>query len=216
MYGEHGGMLDRFADSYYAAFGAGLKDSKYDPERLKDRDVFAPCLSCITPGMFANNLRRFIEDTFNPAHAARWAFKEVRYKGVRCRVFDMLFELFPTSQFIFLVRDPREQIQSIRSVPWGDQSPFGSSLHYWMETFTYFERCASRYPDKCAMINYQNLRDVREIFRWLELDNGMINLFRDMPITGETKRKIPFTEKEEYELEASGLIKLFTEFKWSV
>lgn len=216
IYGEHSGMLDRFADAYYAAFAGGLKDSKFEPEVLRDKNVFAPCLSCITPGRFATNLRRFIDDTLNPADAIRWGFKEVRYKNPRCKVFGMLSELFPTAQFIFLVRDPREQVQSIRSVPWGDQAPFGSSLNYWMETFFYFQDCAQKSPHRCAMIHYEQLRDVSKLFHWLELDNNMKNLFKEMPRTGETKNKKSFTCGEQFAMDDSKLVDEFLKFKWSI
>lgn len=216
IYGEHSGMLDRFADAYYAGFMGGLKDSRYEPEKLRDINAFAPCLSCITSGNFACNLRKFIEDTFNPVGVDRWGFKEVRYKSSRCRVFAMLAELFPTSKFVFLVRDPREQVQSIRSVPWGDQSPFGSSLTYWMETFFYFQDCARKDPMRTAMIHYENLRNVSELFRWLGLDNSMKNLFNEMPVTGETKNKKTFTRQEQEEIDRSKLVEEFLNFKWSL
>jgi hypothetical protein len=205
IYGEHSGMLDRFADAYYDVFDGGF--TNFEPEKLRDKNAFLPCLSCITPGNFAWNLREFIEDTLNPAHVARWGFKEVRYKSSRSRAFG-------TAQFVFLVRDPREQVQSIRSVPWGDKASFCSSLNYWADTFFYFAYCAQKYSDRCVMIHYDQLRDVRKLFRWLELGNGLKNLFKEMPRTGATENKKPFTREEQEEMDRSQLVERFLDFKW--
>lgn len=214
IYGEHGGMLNGFAEAYY---GTDLRGSRNDLVTLIDPNMFAPCLSCIEGKPFKQHMRNFLTSVLNPnpEYAHRWGFKEVRYKGAQCRVFEMLVELFPSAKFVFLVRDPYEQIQSIMSVPWGGNEPFNDRAYYWYDTFTYFARCRQSQPEKCRMIEYRNLRDVKKLFSWLELDNKRRNLFRAMPRTGETKTKVEFTREQRWSLEELGLTTLFNEFKWA-
>lgn len=185
IYGEHGGLLNGYAAAYYAALNAGLNDSRFKPEVLKDPKGFAPCVSCIEPSMFRMHTYSYLTKVLNPENTPRWGFKEVRYQNGR--VFYLLAELFPTAKFVFLVRDPREQIQSVVSMEW---ETFASAYSYWLSTVIYFSNCQTACPDRCRFITYRQLRNVRPLFDWLGLDNSMNNLFRQMPRTGETETKI--------------------------
>lgn len=185
IYGEHGGLLHGYAAAYYTAFDMGLAGSRFEPEKLKDPEIFAPCASCIEPIQFKSHMRKFTENVLNPARSFRWGFKEVRYgKHENCKVFYMLAELFPTAQFVFLVRDPREQIRSVVSMKW---ETFDAAYNYWRNTFLYFNQCKTDLPDRCRFITYQHLRHAGGLFLWLHLNNPMFDLFKDMPRTGETK-----------------------------
>lgn len=185
IYGEHGGLLNGYAAAYYAALSAGLGDSRFKPVHLKDPTMFVPCLSCIDPSRFKRQTRNYLTGVFNSEDSIRWGFKEVRYK--EGRVFELLAELYPSAKFVFLVRDPREQIQSVVSMEW---ETFASAYSYWLSTVIYFSNCQTACPDRCRFITYRQLRNVRPLFDWLGLDNSMNNLFRQMPRTGETETKI--------------------------
>lgn len=184
VYGEHGGFLKGYADAYYATnFGDDGTEAN-----LRDPNTFAPCLSCIDPAEVRRNMRTFLYDTINPFRSPRWGFKEVRYR--HDRVFDLLSEMFPQAKFIFLIRNPLEQVESIRSVPWGEgHKDIMDSIIYWRDTFTYFEKCVQARPMRCKMIEYNNLRNVKKLFSWLEINNPMSNLFKEMPRTGQTEKK---------------------------
>lgn len=219
IYGEHGGMLNGFADAYYGSDLPCIEaHSVNDLETLRSPKMFAPCLSCIEIKPFKQHMRNFLTSVLNPNpdYAHRWGFKEVRYKGARCRVFDMLVDLFPSAKFVFLVRDPVNQIMSIRSVPWGGNETFNERLYYWLDTFTFFNRCRKAHPSKCKMIEYANLRCVDELFNWLELDNRRVNLFRQMPRTGQTENKKQLTNGELSCLEELGLHDLYMENVWDL
>lgn len=217
IYGEHGGMLNGFSDAYYGADLPCIEEySRNDLETLRNPKMFAPCLSCIEIKPFKQHMRNFLTSVLNPnpEYSHRWGFKEVRYKGAQCRVFDMLVDLFPSAKFVFLVRDPVNQIMSIRSVPWGGSEPLNQRLHYWHDTFTYFNRCRKSRPDVCRMIEYANLRNVSELFEWLELDCTRDNLFRQMPRTGATENKRQWTNAELAYLEEWGLQNLYMQHEW--
>lgn len=214
IYGEHGGLLHGYAAAYYAAMGAGLNDSRFKPEVLKDPKMFAPCLSCIDPGLFKKLTRNYIADVLNADDAPRWGFKEVRYgKDPNCKVFAMLAELFPNAKFVFLVRDPREQIQSVVSMEW---EKFADALKYWMNTHYYFVQCAKSLPNRCRMIEYHNLRNVRKLFNWLELDNRRSNLFKEMPRTGATESKVHLTMPELQSIKDHGALDAFINNQWGI
>lgn len=199
IYGEHGGLLNGYAAAYYAAFAAGLGDSRFEPETLKDPEMFAPCLSCIDPIRFKSQMHKFIENILNSTLSLRWGFKEVRYgKHDNCKVFDMLAELFPTAKFVFLVREPREQIRSVISMKWEN---FDAAYNYWRNTFLYFNQCKTALPDRCQFITYQHLRHVGGLFRWLGLDNSRFDLFQQMPRTGETENKTKLGSHQKWIIE---------------
>lgn len=214
IYGEHSGMLRGFANAY---FDAGVSDSHDSLEILRDPKMFAPCVNCIDSIRFRSKMHQFIEGILNPGLERRWGFKEVRYgKASGCKVFKFLADVFPSAQFVFLVRDPREQIQSIRSVPWGDKGSFSDSAYYWLDTFQSFRQYRLALPERCRMIEYDNLRCVSLLFEWLGLDNRRSNLFRQMPRTGKTEHKQPLTPGEEQTIEELGLTDLFLEFVWDL
>lgn len=190
LYGEHGGMLHGFAAAYYGADLPCLaKHSSYTPERLKDLNAFVPCHSCITVGNLRGNMRDFIEATFNPAHAKRWGFKEVRY-GRRhqhedMRVFEMLVELFPTAKFPLLIRHPRDQIISQVSMGWSKPE---AALDEWLRQFNFYCKLRRDYPDRCRLFEYWRLVDAQPIWDWLQLDCPVNRLF-ELPVTGATTKK---------------------------
>lgn len=196
IYGEHGGLLNGYAAAYYAAFEAGLNDSRFAPEALKDPKAFAPRLSCIEPSVFKLHTYNYLTKVLNPEHANRWGFKEVRYENGR--VFDMLAELFPTAKFVFLIRHPHEQIRSVLSMEW---ETFDSAYSYWLSTVVYFNNCQTACPDRCRFITYRHLRNVRSLFDWLELDNSRFDLFRQMPRTGETENKTKLDSHQKWIIE---------------
>lgn len=185
IYGEHGGMLNGYAAAYYSALDTGLGDARFKPKTLKDPKGFAPCLSCIDPIRFKSQTRKYFTALLNPEESFRWGFKEVRYEGGQ--VFEMLAELYPSAKFVFLVRDPREQIRSVMSMKW---EKFNPAYAYWLNTFRYFHKCRTALPDRCRFITYQHLRRVQSLFDWLGLDNPRYDLFRQMPRTGRTENKI--------------------------
>lgn len=211
IYGEHGGMLQGFAAAYYQALETGLNDVRFSAEVLRKPDSFAPCYSGIDPFIFKRQMRNFVEGTFHPRGGTlRWGFKEVRYTD---KVFELLAEIFPTAKFIFLVRDPREQIQSVMSMRW---EGFDSALKYWLNTFSYFDKCTKAMPARCRMLHYENLRNVKKTFDWLGLDSPLKNLFRQMPVTGETENKQPLTWPHLQAIEHSGALDLFINFVWNI
>lgn len=209
IYGEHGGFLNGYAAAYYAAMDAGLNDSRFKPELLKDPKMFAPCLSCIDPGRFKKSTRNYLVDVLNADGAPRWGFKEVRYgEDTNCKVFEMLAELFSDAKFVFLVRDPREQIQSVVSMEW---EKFDDALKYWKSTHDYFVQCVKSLPKRCRMIDYSSLCNVRKLFDWLELDNRRSNLFKEMPRTGATENKIHLTMPQLQSIKNHGAL---YSYKW--
>lgn len=191
LYGEHGGMLHGFAAAYYGAdFPCLEQHSRNKPEVLRDLNAFAPCQSCIEANALRDNMRYFIENTFNPNHSPRWGFKEVRYgrhtRYESDRVFKMLVELFPTAKFVLLVRDPRDQIQSAVSMNWVQPD---QGIEEWRKQFEFY--CALRrdHPDRCRIYEYPQLEDATRIFDWLQLDCPYAALFSQLPVTGATPSK---------------------------
>lgn len=204
IYGEHGGLLNGYAAAYYAALSSGLNDSRFKPEVLKDPKGFAPCFSGIDPHRFKSQTRNYLTGVFNSEDSIRWGFKEVRYR--KGKVFDLLAELYPSAKFVFLVRDPREQIQSVVSMNW---ETFETGLQYWLDTHYYFIHCSRLLPERCRVIKYTSLRNVRKLFDWLELDNGISNLFIDMPRTGATENKQSLSDAQLAAIEDGGALGSF-------
>lgn len=200
MYGEHSGLLDGFANAYYGIDHSLIKTAPNDFKLLFDPKRFPATLSCIDFANYRDNMASFVRRTFNPLQIPRWGFKEVRYgRDYHCKVFNLLVDLCPTARFVFLVRNPYEQIQSVRSMRWEN---FDVAVEHWINQFRYFRDCARLHPDYCRMINYRQLQNIRSLLEWLDLAGPKnFNLFRALPRTGETAEKIRLTRAEQQTIE---------------
>lgn len=120
LWGEHGGFLKNIRQAYSVV--CENKRVQYLLNQGKDHaDLLVSSKEAIgvdiewtnnfSPERFRENITCLITDFFTngvPAHV-RWGFKEIRYDDK-----DVFFlkDLFPDSQFIFIVRDPFDTLAS--------------------------------------------------------------------------------------------------------
>jgi hypothetical protein len=83
--------------------------------------------------------------------------------------FDLFHTIWPKGKFIFLVRDPRDQILSVtyrkldyRKVVAPDKSDMGYLLHNakrYMKTYKMYKNYCNKYPDTIYTIKYEDLKN---------------------------------------------------------
>lgn len=84
-----------------------------------------------------------------------------------------LLKLFPNAKFIYIIRDYRDQIQSLQRVDFGNKlTPF-SALR-WLMLQKKIINFSSRYPENFFLIKYEDLvssadSNCREIFKFIEI-----------------------------------------------
>jgi hypothetical protein len=178
VWGEHHGLFATLAGPYRlmaAGTGASYPTSASDnpgPDLLLPglRDPSAP-LEWANPWSFeevkpqiADFLKGYFASRIAPTQ--RWGFKEVRYN--RTDALDMLRDLFPRGQFLFLRRNPLEVARSKvlawkKGEPW-ESLPLAERLqrtdaivqeirgHYAI-----YDEFMARNPDACLAVDFENL-----------------------------------------------------------
>jgi hypothetical protein len=108
-----------------------------------------------------------------------WGDKTPHYLGD----LDILVELFPRSQFIFIVRDGRDVALSLLKKPWGPNNIY-SCANYWVELHRSMS-LVNRLVDtgNCFSLSYENLLDnhvamVEQVYSFLGVD---INSLESLP-----------------------------------
>lgn len=199
--GEHLKLLSGIAGSYYTFFDhPALKTnplftSETPVEDLRRGEDFLACATNFTADTLADNYRTFVRNTVDTYNHPRWGFKEIHY-GLGDRVFPFLHTLFPTALFVFLVRNPYDQLQSkVSSVGWWPAEGFERSVYMWMTQVRYYQQYASTH-DRTMLVRYEDFvqqpAPVFDFLRlpWTQRQSDLLNGNK----AGATKNKVPLTD----------------------
>lgn len=177
IWGEHNGFLRQIAAAYYEARHerfpdrSGL-DGPARVQRLRTLRHWAAWDNLLGEDEFVEHFREFIRSFFSdPAgNATRWGFKEIRYgRSSKDQTLKFLFECFPETRLILLVRDPESTIFSILShwvfageregklnVPDLDAQVLAAA-HSWNVQYMHLHHLAQAHPGKCLKLRYEDL-----------------------------------------------------------
>ena len=123
IWGEHNGFLRHVAESYYGAPHPRFPDrlqlsSLQRIKRLRDARHWPAWDNLCGEAEFRERYRDFLKSFFaDPAgQAKRWGFKEIRYgNDAGDQTLRLLFECFPETRLIIVIREPLPTIFSILS-----------------------------------------------------------------------------------------------------
>ena len=124
LWGEHNGFLRPLAQSYHHLGDEGVIQAEYYAKPQRPELVRGPLTDFETPIKWCNSFgredvraafRRLIESILTigiDTTKTRWGFKEIRYRTDE-PFMPMWRELYPATQFVFLIRHPQSVIQSM-------------------------------------------------------------------------------------------------------
>lgn len=123
IWGEHHGFLRHVANAYYDAAHPRFPDREtlgpvQRMERLRDARHWPAWDNLCGESDFLERFRAFIRSLFaDPTgRATRWGFKEIRYaQDANDRALDLMFDCFPETRLVVLVREPEATIFSMLS-----------------------------------------------------------------------------------------------------
>jgi hypothetical protein len=123
IWGEHNGFLRQIAEAYYNAAHPRFPDkSELDAaqriKKLRDARHWPAWDNLCGEADFLDRFRAFLRSLFADAtgKATRWGFKEIRYaQDVNDRTLRLMFDCFPETRLIILVREPEPTIFSTLS-----------------------------------------------------------------------------------------------------
>ncbi|WP_019633744.1 sulfotransferase family protein [Actinomadura atramentaria] len=149
---EFGDLAEPANRRAFASWLVGRDEAKFRALAPLDRDETAEAIVAAPPTIgsaLATVFSRYAE-----AHGrARWGDKRPGY----FRQVPMLLRLFPDAQFVHLVRDGRDAVASLRSMPWYGGDVFSAALT-WREAIDAGARNAARLgPDTFHQMRYEDL-----------------------------------------------------------
>lgn len=177
IWGEHNGFLGPLAAAFYDAEHPQFPDrSDLDAaqrmERLRDAQHWPAWDNLVNQTGFTERFRAFIRSFFaDPTgRAARWGFKEIRYgHQVDVRALSMMFDCFPETRLIVLIREPEATIFSILShwVFSGDRNGnlnldeldqrILETARSWREQYLHFDCLVQANVSYCLKVRYEDL-----------------------------------------------------------
>jgi hypothetical protein len=123
VWGEHNGFLRQIAAAYYGAAHPRFPDQEVlsavdRVKRLRDGRRWAAWDNLCGEAELLERFRAFIRSLFaDPTgRSTRWGFKEIRYgQNVHDHALRLMFDCFPQTRLIILVREPEPTIFSMLS-----------------------------------------------------------------------------------------------------
>ena len=184
IWGEHNGFLRQIAAAYYEARHERFPDrSGWDAQRrirqLRNHRHWAAWQNLCGEAEFHERFRAFIRSLFaDPfGQATRWGFKEIRYpRGSKDQTLRLMFDCFPETRLIILIRDAEATIFSILS-HWvfgqRDARPGLAELdaqilaaaHSWNVQYMHLHRLAKTYAGNCLKLRYEDLKNAKSYER---------------------------------------------------
>ena len=121
----------------------------------------------------------------------RWGDKTPEYLAI----FEQLAVVFPTAQFVFLIRDGRDVVKSLENRGWQGWSVYQRSK-YWANAMRKINQFRSSHVANALLVKYESLvlnpeKELHRICSFLEepFDKGMLEYYR------EADQHITTTEK---------------------
>lgn len=121
----------------------------------------------------------------------RWGDKTPEY----VEIFDELADVFPFAQFVFLIRDGRDVVESLANRGWQGWSVY-QRARYWADATLKMQAFLDKYPKKSLLVKYEDLVLTPEVeldricqFLGIPYDPAMMEYYQD------ADRNITHTEK---------------------
>jgi hypothetical protein len=148
--------------------GSRFKDLGLDRRPVKRKIIQGPpTLGSALGVVFREYAARFGRE--------RWGDKRPYYH----QHIEAILRLFPDAQLVYLLRDPRDCVASLKRMSWWKQDSY-HSIAAWAEAADHFEEAARRWPDAIAPVRFERLvtdpdRELRALCAWLgeEYDPAM-------------------------------------------
>jgi hypothetical protein len=206
--GEHLGALNGLATSYFDFMDTPGVDGYLRPPlsvaQLRDPNRFTAISNNYSIPYLQECYRNFIRGLANSyRHPGRWGFKEIRYGRCEDKVFEMLATLFPSAKFVFLIRNPVDQIVSKQSRGWWKEDSFQENLNQWATQVKYFKARASAHSEVCRLVRYEDISSkpssTKELFQWLQLpfEQPQQDVIFSMPHVGRLPKKVPLSDEQD-------------------
>jgi hypothetical protein len=170
---EFGDLRVRRSRRKLARFIVRRRGSRFKDLRLEPRPVMRkiiegpPTLGSALGIVFREYAARFGRE--------RWGDKRPYYH----QHIEAILRLFPDAQLVYLLRDPRDCVASLKRMSWWKQSTY-HSIAAWVEAADHFEEAAGRWPEAVAPVRYERLvtepeSELRRLCAWLgeEFDSAM-------------------------------------------
>jgi Sulfotransferase family len=191
IWGEHNGFLRQVAAAYYEAKHPRFPDrSGASATRriklLRDTKRWPAWDNLCGEAEFLEHFRTFIRSFFaDPAErSTRWGFKEIRYaQSSDDFTLKLMFELFPQTRLIVLVREPKATIFSVVS-HWmfadqrqGDienrelDAKILGAAHSWNMQYLNLNSLSQAHASNCLSLHYEDLGNPKpylKLARFLE------------------------------------------------
>jgi len=191
IWGEHHGFLRQIATAYYEARHPRFPDNsglsaEHRIKKLRDPRRWPAWDNLCGEAEFQERFREFIRSFFadRTGQATRWGFKEIRYgQSVDDHALRLMFDCFPNTRLIILVREPEPTIFSMLS-HWAfagqrdghihieelDQRIL-SAAHSWNAQYMHLQSLRQANPSNCLPVRYDDLgraRIYRDLSTFLE------------------------------------------------
>lgn len=210
IWGEHNGFLRQIAAAYYEAAHPRFPDksglSVEDRiERLRDRRRWSAWDNLCGEAELLDRFRAFIRSLFaDPTgRAVRWGFKEIRYPSkADDHALELMFDCFPETRLIILIREPESTIFSILS-RWvyaerreGDIDPGAvdfqilAAADAWSVQYRCLDACSREHATNCLALRYEDLVSPKTYSRLSTfLDGSRLNYRRHLAKVMDTANK---------------------------
>lgn len=179
IWGEHNGFLSQIAAGYYGAVHERFPDQETlgaldRIKRLRNERRWPAWDNLCGEAEFRERFRAFIRSLFaDPTgQATRWGFKEIRYaQKVNDHALRLMFDCFPETRLIVVVREPEPTIFSMLS-HWvftgrrhGNIQPdeldqqILAVADSWNAQYLCLHSLAQTYAPNCLSLHYEDLGD---------------------------------------------------------
>jgi hypothetical protein len=177
IWGEHNGFLRQVAAAYYEGQHQRFPDrsgisTTRRIKRLRDTTRWPAWDNLCGEAEFQEHFRTFVRSFFaHPTEpSTRWGFKEIRYaRNSKDFALKLMFELFPETRLIVLVREPQATIFSVVS-HWvfadqrkGDienqelDSKILGAAHSWNVQYVHLNSLLHAHASNCLLLHYEHL-----------------------------------------------------------
>ena len=191
IWGEHNGFLRQIAAAYYDAAHPLFPDKldfgvEQRIARLRDRRRWPAWDNPGGGAEFLERFRAFIRSFFaDPTgQATRWGFKEIRYaRQADDRALRFMFDCFPETRLIVLIREPEPTIfSSLSRWAFADQREGNIDLHEldqhilavaesWKVQYLNLHALVQSHAPNCLSLRYEDLaspKTYHDLSRFLE------------------------------------------------
>lgn len=190
IWGEHNGFLRQISAAYFGAEHPRFPDkqdlnAEQRIKKLRDGRRWPAWDNLCGDAEFLERFRTFIRSLFaDPTgHATRWGFKEIRYgQNAQDHTLRLMFDCFPETRLIILVREPAPTIFSMLS-HWAFAHQRQGNIHIeeldqrilwaadlWNSQYLHLHSLSQAHAPNCLAIHYEDLavpRTYQKLARFL-------------------------------------------------